>query len=69
MSIIQSGYTKLFFLVMENLKTDTCEMCHKKEFGNPTMEKWSCYTLCTKCSDSVGEYISENIKPIEVGEY
>jgi hypothetical protein len=55
---------------MENIEEhDTCEMCHKKEYGNPTMEKWSCYTLCTKCSDSVGEYISENIQPIEVVEY
>ena len=46
---------------MESKKPDTCEMCHRVEFENPTMEKWSCYTLCTKCSDSVSEYISENI--------
>ena len=50
---------------MESKKPDTCEMCHRVEFENPTMEKWSCYTLCTKCSDSVSEYISENIQPEE----
>ena len=45
---------------MESKKPDTCEMCHRIEFENPTMEKWSCYTLCTKCSDSVCEYIENN---------
>ena len=26
---------------MESKKPDTCEMCHRVEFENPTMEKWS----------------------------
>ena len=35
---------------------DECAKCEGKQ---DNMERWSCYTLCTECSDKVAEFILE----------
>ena len=35
---------------------DECAKCEVKQ---DNMERWSCYTLCTQCSDKVAEFILE----------